>query len=665
VRRKLLTLALLPLALVLPLALAGLTTWGASFTYEQLYIKVNTDLAVAHDLFERIQQDHLGSLARLSDSYRFRSALTDDDEVKVRQLIAQTAREASFSFLRLVPVADHPLPSVGIEVLGPQELAALDPALPGSVRLPLIQTRRAGPTRRTLEDRGMLIRARHPVVNADGTIESMLDGGVLLNNNFTFVDAIRDLVYGPGSLPSGSIGTVTVFLDDVRISTNVPRRAGERALGTRVSQEVKHAVLDNGETWINRAFVVNDWYIHGDRVGILYAGYLEAPFRTALWKTVGLALLLLVGLLSLYAVLAVRGAKSIFRPVEKMSHVVRATHLGQSMRVGKVESRDELAELAREFDAMLERIEQQTTQLQSWAAQLEEKVDERTTELQQRNDQLQHTVNVLRETRRKLVTAEKLAALGELTAGVAHEINNPTQVILGNLDILMAQLGKQLEPVRPEIDLIIEQIYRIQAIIEKLVKYARPDEYAGYLAQLDVNQVIGDTIALIKHMQKKRAFRLTLKLDATQPVTINEQELQQVLVNLISNAVHALPDVGGEITLGSADWEDLGVCISVTDNGAGMHEDQLSQIFNPFYSTRREGEGTGLGLSVSYGLVRRYGGDITVASEPGAGTRFKVWLKTEPEIIEDAESIAEQLQAFEADEPPFGRLDSGSQASKR
>jgi two-component system NtrC family sensor kinase len=272
---------------------------------------------------------------------------------------------------------------------------------------------------------------------------------------------------------------------------------------------------------------------------------------------------------------------------------------------------------------------------------------------------------VLRETRRKLVTAEKLAALGELTAGVAHEINNPTQVILGNLDILMAQLGKQLEPVRPEIDLIIEQIYRIQAIIEKLVKYARPDEYAGYLAQLDVNQVIGDTIALIKHMQKKRAFRLTLKLDATQPVTINEQELQQVLVNLISNAVHALPDVGGEITLGSADWEDLGVCISVTDNGAGMHEDQLSQIFNPFYSTRREGEGTGLGLSVSYGLVRRYGGDITVASEPGAGTRFKVWLKTEPEIIEDAESIAEQLQAFEADEPPFGRLDSGSQASKR
>ena len=678
VRRKLLTLALLPLALVLPLALAGLTVWGASFTYEQLYIKVNTDLAVAHDLFERIQRDHLDRLARLSDSYRFRSALAAGEKARLQQLIAQVEREAAFSYLRLIPVtdldeADHASPGVGIELLGPLELEALDPALAASVRLPLIQTRRASPTERTMEDRAMLIRARHPVTNADGMVDSVLDGGVLLNNNFAFVDAIRDLVYGPGSLPAGSIGTVTVFLDDVRISTNVPRRAGERALGTRVSEEVRRAVLDKGETWINRAFVVNDWYIsayepivdiNGNRVGILYAGYLEAPFRTALWKALGLALLLLVGLLALYAVLAIRGAKSIFRPVEKMSRVVRATHLDQSLRVGRVESQDELAELAHEFDAMLDRIEQQTAQLQTWAAQLEDKVDERTTELKQRNDQLQCTINVLRETRRKLVTAEKLAALGELTAGVAHEINNPTQVILGNLDILVAQLGDRLEPIRPEIDLIIEQIYRIQAIIEKLVKYARPDEYAGYLTQLDVNQVIRDTTALITHMQKKRAFRLKLELGATQHVTINEQELQQVLVNLVSNAVHALPDVGGEITLSSVDWDDLGVCIGVTDNGSGMDEDQRNQIFNPFYSTRREGEGTGLGLSVSYGLVKRYGGDITVASQPGVGTRFKVWLKTQPEIIEDAESIAEQLQAFEAGEEPFDGLDSGSQTSK-
>jgi len=114
-----------------------------------------------------------------------------------------------------------------------------------------------------------------------------------LNRNYDFVDEIRDLVYGPGSLAEGSRGTVTVFLDDVRITTNVPGSESARALGTRVSVEVRNTVLEQGTTWIDRAFVVSDWYIsayqpivdvNGDRVGMLYAGYLEAPFRSDLYR---------------------------------------------------------------------------------------------------------------------------------------------------------------------------------------------------------------------------------------------------------------------------------------------------------------------------------------------------------------------------------------------
>ena len=660
VRHKLLALALLPVAIVLPIALAGLTAWGASFTYEQLYIKVNTDLAVAHDLFKRIQRDQLNHLARLSESYTFRDAIARDDRRSVERLVERLKSQAGFSFLRVIPAqeaAQHMASRVGIEILDAATLRNIDPLLAEKVRLPLLQTRRARPTDRTIEDRGMTIRARHPVANINGRIDYVLDGGVLLNNNFTFVDAIRDLVYGPGSLPAGSIGTVTVFLDDVRISTNVPRVAGKRALGTRVSEEVSRAVLDNGEKWINRAFVVNDWYIsayepivdaNGDRVGILYAGYLEAPFRAALWQTLGMVLLLLIGLLALYAVLAIRGAKSIFRPVERMSRVIRATRLGEAQRVGSIDSRDELAELAREFDAMLDRLEEHAADIQGWAERLEDKVAERTTELQQRNDELQRTITVLRDTRRQLVTAEKLAALGELTAGVAHEINNPTQVMLGNLDVLMSELGDRLDPVRDEVDLVVAQIYRIQAIVEKLLKYARPGEYAGYLEQVDVNLVAGDTVSLVSHMRKQRSFDIKLDLVATQLVTINAQELQQVLVNLISNAIHALPENGGEIRLSSEDWEDRGVCVTVADNGSGMTPDQCSRIFNPFYSTKPEGMGTGLGLSVSYGLIRRYGGNITVKSGPGSGTVFTIWLLAEPQLTEDAETIAEQLHAAEA-----------------
>jgi two-component system NtrC family sensor kinase len=665
VRLKLLTLALLPVVLVLPLALAGLVAWGASFTYEQLYIKVNTDLAVAHDAFERIQINHLNRLARLGESYAFRNAMASDDHATVQRLAELLKASAGFSFLRVVRATDAPQglptqPDVGIEVLGPDALQRLAPGLADAVRLPLIQTRRARPSERRIEDRAMLIRARQPVLAPDGRVTAMLDGGVLLNNNFGFVDAIRDLVYGPGSLPEGSIGTVTVFLDDVRISTNVPRSAGTRALGTRVSAEVSRRVLDHGERWIDRAFVVNDWYISayepivdadGRRVGILYAGYLEAPYRAALWKTLGWLLLLFLGLLALYASIAIGGAKSIFRPVEQMSRVVRATRRGQRMRIGAVASNDELAGLAHQFDDMLDRLEEQTGEIQSWATQLEAKVDERTSELRQRNAELERTIRVLRETRRKLVMAEKLAALGELTAGVAHEINNPTQVMLGNLDILCSELGDRLDPVRPEINLVIEQIYRIQAIIEKLLKYARPSDYAGYLDEVDVNDVVRDTLALTTHMQKTRPFTLELRLEAQRRVTINAQELQQVLVNLIGNAVHALPADGGEIVLSSGDWDERGVFIAVSDNGRGMDEAQCSQIFNPFYSTKREGQGSGLGLSVSYGLIRRYGGDITVSSEPGVGTCLRVWLLSTPIMTEDPETIAEHLDDIEHRDP--------------
>ena len=677
VRHKLLALALIPVALVLPIALAGLTAWGASFTYDQLFIKVNTDLAVAHDTFERIQSDHLDLLASLGESYRFREALSRGDQEAMHQLADELRDKAGFSFLRVVyPVDDvvaQPIePHVGIEILEPGDLERLRPGLADAVRLPLLQTRRARPTERTVENRGMVIRAWQPVIDTSGRLEAILDGGMLLNNNFDFVDAIRDLVYGPGSLPAGSIGTVTVFLDDVRISTNVPRVAGARALGTRVSEEVSRAVLDQGEKWINRAFVVNDWYISayepivdvtGQRVGILYAGYLEAPFRATLWKTLGLVLLLIVGLIGLYVVLAIRGAKSIFRPVERMSHVVQASRLGKTLRVGAVASKDELAELAHEFDAMLDRIESHATEMQRWAEQLEDKVAERTAELQHRNAELQRTITVLRETRRQLVMAEKLAAIGELTAGVAHEINNPTQVMLGNLDVLVAELGDRLDPVRDEVNLVIEQIYRIQAIIEKLLKYARPGDYAGYLTDLDVNQVVRDTLALVSPLRKQKPFVLNLELKATIPVSINEQELQQVLVNLISNAAHALPERDGRITVITEDWEQKGVCVTIADNGAGMDEQQSSQIFNPFYSTKPQGQGTGLGLSVSYGLIRRYGGNISVTSQPGAGSRFSIWLLQQPQLTEDEETLAEQLHAtvpHEAPELPTARAPSES-----
>jgi len=680
VRYKLLVLVLFPIMLVMPIALVLAIYWGATFSYEQFYIKVNTDLSVSHDVFERIKRDYLNALGKTAESFSFRTGLSLNNTESLRNQIDQLQQENSFSYIHLldkkgkliasdrsVAESNFPrpssaleaaikgTPSSGVEIFDARDLQ--HHALAERVRLPLIDTPRARPTDKLVEDRGMMIRALYPVIDSESNVLAILDAGVLLNANFTFVDVIRDLVYGPGSLTPGSIGTVTVFLDDVRITTNVPIRPGERALGTRVSNEVRTNVLDQGNTWINRAFVVNEWYISsyepiidvdGNRVGMLYAGFLEAPYRQSLINALIVLVLLFIALMGLTALVAVKGAKSIFKPLELMSSVVHATREGEEKRIGKIISKDEIGSLANEFDVMLDLLNDRKIMIQNWANELEEKVEERTSELKLKNQELVDTIQVLRKTRQKLVVAEKLAALGELTAGVAHEINNPTAVMLGNLDVIIAEMGSSLEPVQDEIDLVVSQIYRIKDITNNLLQYARPDAYAAYLSEVDVNTLISQTLKLLQHLRSELDFKIDLRLESTLMIKINQQELQQVLVNLFSNAIQALPQENGRISILTNDFQDKGIQIFIQDNGHGMTENTVSKAFNPFYTTRGQGEGTGLGLSISYGLIRRYGGNIEVSSSLNVGTEFIVTLYCDPVMIEDEEMIQEQLEEIES-----------------
>jgi len=678
VRYKILFLVLFPILLVMPVALALAINWSNQLTYQQLFLKVRTDLNVSHDAFSRIRSDYLNSLERLAESYRFRVALELSNEKSILEQVEELKKERHFSFLNVIAMENSSLSmeknfaikresssllsayqgqaNVGIEIYSAEDLYKLDPKLRDQVQLPLLDTPRARPTTRTEEDRAMVIRALYPITDSRNQVVAILDGGVFLNGNFEFVDAIRDLAYAPKSLPEGSIGTVTVFLDDVRISTNVPLNEGERALGTRVSDEVRTKVLDNGTTWIDRAFVVNDWYvssyepiidIDGNRVGMLYAGFLEKPFRDQLWNALVVLILMFLMLMLLSAWAAIRGARKIFKPIEKISNVVHATQKGGALRVGAIQSTDEIGTLSREFDDMLDELQLRNQEITQWADSLEDKVELRTTELKNKNQDLENSISLLRQTRQQLVVAEKLAALGELTAGVAHEINNPTAVMLGNLDLMVAELGKHAEPVQHEIDLVIEQIYRIKDIINRLLQYAHPDKYSGYVTTIEVNPLIEDTLELINHLRQDRTVSIKMDLSATQMIEINPQELQQVLVNLLVNAIHSLPTAGGEVQIKSSDWKEKGVMICIIDNGNGIEKESLKQIFNPFFSTKGQGEGTGLGLSVSYGLMQRYGGNITADSTLGEGSEFIIWLLSEPKMVEDEEAIAEQLRVIE------------------
>lgn len=677
-RYKLLLLVLGPILLLMPLVIALAGYWTTNYTYKQLFLKVNTDLNVAQDVFERIETDHLLYFQSLAGSQTFRALFENRDFARLTHRLSDIAVQQRYAYLNLLSpdatqrltangyrdwvvrdsslldrVLQYGVPATGIEIFSNQELAHENASLAKSIVLPLVETPRAVPTDRLREDRAMLIRVIQPVTTIDGTVLAILDGGVLLNRNFRFVDEIRDLVYGPGSLAAGSRGTVTVFLDDVRISTNVPGAGEERALGTRVSAEVRNTVLENRNAWVDRAFVVNDWYIsayepilddEGESVGMLYAGYLEAPFRAAMFRALKIISVVLVLGTLLAACIAYLGAKSIFRPIESIANVVRGTKSGKTLRIGNVGSIDEIGELGREFDSMLDSLEDHRHSIETAAADLEKKVEERTFELQQKNQHLQNSIDLLRQTRQQLAMAEKLAALGELTAGVAHEINNPTAVILGNMDVLVNEIGPHGDEVRTEIDLIIEQVYRIRTIVDQLLQYSRPSAYAGYVEWVDVNDVLKDTMMLVHHELVRCSCELREHYADLQMVQINRQELQQVLVNLIVNASHAV-DRGGVVSISTSAWGKLGVIIKIRDNGRGIPPGELRRVFDPFYTSGKAG-GTGLGLSVSYGIIRRYGGQITVDSLLSEWTEFQVKLRFEPVYESDDEVIEEFYKEF-------------------
>lgn len=664
IRVRLLLLALLPLGVVLPLLVAILASWGGDYFDQLLVTKVRADLAVAHGYFERVAEGVGRSVEGLAGSERLARTLGggSQTDTAVQGLLANARRSQRLDFLllldargRLVPgkgqatldLATWPIvrsalqqrPSTETDVLPTSLLQVIDPRLAEQARTAIVATRNATPDARTSEDRGLVLHAAAPVLDAHGRLVGILLGGVLLNKNLDFIDRLNEIVYPEGALPLGSLGTATLFLGDVRVATNVRLFEGGRAIGTRVSAAVRAAVLERGATWLDRAFVVQDWYIsayrpltdsHGRRVGMLYVGFLDGPFaqakRAAILVVVGLFAVAMV----IAGVFAALWARRVFKPIERMHGTMHAIEQGDAdARVGSVASADELWELAAHFDRLLDRLQAQATALKRWGESLDAEVAGRTAELEQ-------AVADLKAAQSQLVMHEKLAAIGQLTAGVAHEINNPVAVIQGNLDVLRDILGPAAQPVEPEVKLIQEQVHRIRLIVAKLLQFARPQDYVGYLEPVAPSQIIQDSLLLVSHLLKRGTVAVEQNLDSVRNVLCNRNELQQVLINLMVNAIQAMPE-GGTLTLGAEDWDEadmpVGLKLSVGDSGPGISPEERERLFQPFYTARKPG-GTGLGLWVSLSLVERYGGNITVDGEPGQGSRFTVWLRFEPLALE-------------------------------
>lgn len=642
VRLQLLVMALVPLMVLLPVLLVmGISRWNNDYN-NLLIAKVESELQVAEQYLQRIVGATGTSVEALAASLAIQKAAEDG---RLNDFLTSEKDALGLDFLSIVqptsidehmqkwPVVQSALMGTArtaVDLFEADDLLMIDVALAEQAELILIPTEAAVPSDKVAETRGMMIHTAAPV-SINGS-RRVLVGGILLNRNLDFIDTINTLVYQRKNTAEDPRGTATLFLEDVRISTNVRLFENVRALGTRVSAEVRSAVLDQGQTWLDRAFVVNDWYISGylpiydsfdQRIGMLYVGFLEEPFRLVKRDAIAMMWIAFIGVLIVFIPVFLRLAGGIFSPLERMTKTMRRVETGDlTARNNLNRTGGEIAEVSHHLDHLLDQVQERDKQLRDWADGLNVRVEERTAQLQEANQKLETTY-------KQLVMSEKLASIGEITAGVAHEINNPVAVIQGNVDVVRLTLGEQAEPVKTELDLIDRQIMRIGGIVGKLLQFARPSDYGKFEEYVNLRDVTQDSLGLVDHVYASKDVDVKLEFSDVPDVKIDPSELQQVIINLIINAVQAM-DGKGILTIQSHLLErdgKNGVCLTFHDSGPGISEDTINTIFDPFFTTKRA-KGTGLGLSISQTIIQTAGGIITADNHPKGGALMSIWLPT-------------------------------------
>ena len=245
--------------------------------------------------------------------------------------------------------------------------------------------------------------------------------------------------------------------------------------------------------------------------------------------------------------------------------------------------------------------------------------------------ELEERIAAQRLAEERLIRSAKLAAVGEMAAGVAHELNNPLTTVTGFSELILEELPEDFSQ-RQDMEMVLNEARRARKVVRRLLDFSRPSEILRQ--RVDVNVILGDVVTLVHHLAVTSQVDMRVQLwDALPEIRVDRNQIQQVLLNLVHNGIQAMPG-GGEMiiktrleTKNAKDW----ITVTFMDSGVGIAERDLPHIFEPFFTTKPSGEGTGLGLSVSYGIVSDHGGYIDVFSQPGRGARFTVWLPIEPE----------------------------------
>lgn len=628
---------------VLISTLVGINLIGTTII-RQAQDKVRLDLNSAREVYHA-ESDAIKTKVRLTaERFFIKDAFFISDYNRLRRELKQIREQESLDILTLTDsqgkvlvrahnadvygdrpaddlvewVIDHREPVVASMIVSEDEMSKIGHEFVERARIELIPTPKSRPSEKKVEQSGMFIKAAAPIFDYNGRFIGILYGGSMLNRDYEIVDRVKNTVYLGEMYKGTEIGTATIFLDDARISTNVMDVSGERAIGTRVSQEVYDQVVVQGKSWIGRAFVVNAWYmtayepirdISGEIVGMLYVGMLEAPYVDLRNRVIlifwGIAIISII----LLFIIATYTTASIVRPVKALASATVKVAQGDMTQRVAIQTRDEIGILGESFNQMTAALQEATEGYQKLTRTLEEKVKEKTEEL--------------RATQDVLIQSEKLTSLGKLAAGVAHEINNPLTSILLNSHLMLERL-KDDDAIRENLELVINETTRCGSIVSGLLEFARqtPPEKTP----VDINSVMGSTLLIMETQALMHKVKIIKNLaDGLPEIMVDLGKIKQVFTNIVMNAIDAMPD-GGELRISSR-MSDDSKCVEIIfeDSGKGIPEEHLQKIFDPFFTTKGT-KGTGLGLSISYGIIQQHSGRIDVVSKVGQGTKMTICL---------------------------------------
>jgi two-component system NtrC family sensor kinase len=493
------------------------------------------------------------------------------------------------------------IPVSSTELMPIENILRENPALLDRAQTDIIKTPQSADVREDKLVEGMVMKVAYPIMDKNtNVLMGVLIAGVLINKDNEIVDKIKETVYHEEKYKGQEIGVATIFQGGIRISTNVMMKDKKRAVGTILSKEVYDRVIKEGKDWEGRAFVVKDWYIstytpiyNMDKklIGVLFTGVLEAKYRDIqrqmIWFNLGITTLgmIIAFIISLYLGNTI---------IKRIRILKRATEAIASGNLDYKLSPDNISG----FNI------------------LDEAFNEMAKSLKEHNDQLQ-------KMHYQISITERLTALGQMAAGVAHEINNPLGGILLYSNIILEDVGED-SPLKENIQKIIYQTNRCKEIVQSLLDFARTP--TGDMIPLQINQIINTSLKLVRDQSMFHGIEIEINLAKDLPEVKGDiSRLEEVFLNLFINAADAMKS-GGKLIITTKPRGKDAVLITIADTGKGIDEKYISHIFEPFFTTKEPGQGTGLGLSIAYGIIRKHKGTIDVECRQGRGTTFIISL---------------------------------------